>query len=154
MRPPNAGLPNAQYELAAMLRTLNREEEREAWLSRAAKQGHPYAQLELSGYHAERKDYRTASRWLGKAADAGVPQAQYSMAMYYLKGLGVARDRGEAAYWLARAAEKEPYVYPPDPRPCLMPYLHSRRPSFTVPEAPNLRDRAAAELAKLRSETP
>ncbi len=148
------GLPNAQYELAAMLRTLNREEEREAWLRRAAKQGHPYAQLEVSGYYAERKDYRTAARWLGKAAEAGVPQAQYSLATYYLKGLGVARDRAEAAYWFGRAAEKEPYVYPPDPRACLMPYLHSRRPSFTAPAVLNLRDRAAAELVKLRSETP
>ena len=53
-----------------------------------------------------RGDYATALREWKPLAEHGLAAAQYNLGIMYSKGLGVARDDGEAVKWYRNAAEQ------------------------------------------------
>jgi uncharacterized protein len=54
----------------------------------------------------KRKDYQTAYREWKAAADSGVAEAQFDLGVLYAEGLGVSRNKTEAAKWYKMAADQ------------------------------------------------
>jgi TPR repeat protein len=80
------------------------------WYSLAAAQNDKDARLGLGrvyahGGHGMTRDDATAAKWFRLAADQGVPEAQYALGLLYRAGRGVAKDDGEAYFWLALASK-------------------------------------------------
>ena len=150
------GFSIAQYELAVLLdqgrlRQVS-DDETKIWFQRAAERRHTYAQHSLAEAYAKEGRNDLALQWYAVAAGAGLPQAQFALGVLYRDGSGATRDIDKARYWFRRATEKEPWVYAPDLRPCLLPYEHARAPGATQPPLFDTRERAAAQLSALEAE--
>lgn len=81
----------------------------EAWLGRAAAQGHLLAMLNLGRWHDraaafDPARYEPAARWYGEAARIGDPYAGYMAGRYAELGLGRPADPAEARDWYRRAS--------------------------------------------------
>ena len=79
------------------------------YFRRAAEAGIADAQYALAQYYAAGTppvlhDDGEARRWLDKAARQGFDSAQHELGLYYLDGVGGARDFDRAFAWTARAA--------------------------------------------------
>lgn len=109
----DAGLPDAQYELALLfLRRDNPERNPSAARSRlrsAAEQGHVKAQYRLGVFYwsglGGKVYLRLAVRWLGRAAASGSPEAAAMLADFFLTGNVFEPDRAKAwtLYLLAKS---------------------------------------------------
>lgn len=58
------------------------------------------------GHSGEQTNHVQAVKYYRFAAEHGDPSAQYFLADYYLKGIGVSKDKAKAVEWLRKAAEK------------------------------------------------
>jgi len=54
----------------------------------------------------QKGEYKTAYREFRKAAFKGQADSQYNLAIMLYEGKGIARDKGEAIYWLLQSAEQ------------------------------------------------
>jgi len=87
------------------------------WLERAAEAGipsawHDFGVLLDSKRNPRGPDRVEAVKYFRKAAEAGFAGAQNNLGWSYYKGEGIAKNYGEAIYWLTRALEQgEPFAY-------------------------------------------
>ena len=112
------GNANMQYQLASYLYTGDdskepNKEQGYRWMTAAAENGSVKAQKVLgllftSGQHSPwpAQDLGQAVYWYERAARAGDAEAMYWMYRCYDQGVGVAKDKEAARYWLAQAADR------------------------------------------------
>ena len=108
------GLPEAQYQLAAMYKEgLGlKQDQRQAvsWYHQAAEQGHKQAQASLGYMYSKglgiQQSQGQALHWYLKAAEQGVMSAQYNLAYIYDKAQGTRQNYPQAAFWYEKAAEQ------------------------------------------------
>jgi len=79
------------------------------WLERAGDAGDPRAQYYLALFHLDglaglKPDPMAAAALMLRSAQAGDARAMFRTGQNYERGLGVARDLGEATRWYSRAA--------------------------------------------------
>jgi uncharacterized protein len=82
----------------------------QAWLTKAAYQGHVGAQAALAvmyyqGEGIPKNDHK-AVQWWTLAAEQGDAESQYNLALMYEKACGVPQDCSIAIYWYKKAAEQ------------------------------------------------
>ncbi len=98
--------PEIQYQLGlCYLRGLGVAQDgaqAEAWLRRAADQGHPMACLVLAKRRLDQKLYEEAIPLLRNAADCSLTEAMELLAVSYGTGRGVEQDPKEAELWFRR----------------------------------------------------
>lgn len=109
------GFANAQNNLGVCYDTgdgLPQDKvEAVSWFRLAADQGNLSAQFNLgncyeSGEGGIDKDMNQAICWYSKAAESGFSDAQCHLGFCYLNGLGVEKDKVQAAHWLRLARDQ------------------------------------------------
>jgi len=81
----------------------------EAWVKKAAEQGHLAAMRDLgrlNWFPKNPSDLARAARWLRPGADRGDAESQHLLGLLYLDGKGVERRAAEAYRWLLLAGER------------------------------------------------
>lgn len=86
------------------------DREARTWLERAGQGGDPRVQYYLALFHLDglagfRPDPTAAAALMLTSAQAGDARAMFRTGQNYERGLGLARDLGEATRWYSRAAE-------------------------------------------------
>ncbi|MGD1989218.1 MAG: tetratricopeptide repeat protein [Pseudomonadales bacterium] len=108
LRAATAGVPRAQFQLAAELEAAGNESEALQWLKAAAKVGHEGAQRRLAwaleSGSLTRRDLPEALRWYARAAAKGDPYAQTALARLKWTGQGLAQDQSGALALLRKAS--------------------------------------------------
>jgi TPR repeat protein len=108
LRAATAGVPRAQFELAAELEDGGKGLEALQWLKTAAKVGHEGAQRRLAwaleSGRLGRRDLPEALRWYARAAAKDDPYAQTALARLKWSGQGLAQDQTGALTLLRKAS--------------------------------------------------
>lgn len=91
------------------LGVMSNKSEAAYWYSKSANLGNESSILKLGEIYASEKLWKESYRYYLMAAQRGNSEGQYKIGEYYTHGKGVARDRGQARYWLDMAVRNGHY---------------------------------------------